>query len=157
MKIHLIAIGTKMPAWVTKGYEEYAHRMPPKCKLLLKELPAEKRNKNSNIDDIQTKEAQKILTAIPANSHVVALDCSGKNWATEKLASRLENWMMSGKDIALLIGGPDGLTPEILSVANEQWSLSNLTFPHPLVRVIVAEQIYRAWTVTENHPYHRAG
>lgn len=157
MRIYLLAVGTKMPKWVSKGYEEYAHRMPSKCKLILKEIAAEKRNKNSNIATIQNKEANKLLNAIPKNAYIVALDGKGTIWSTEKLAVRMESWMMSGQNIALLIGGPDGLTPEILSKVNEHWSLSNLTFPHPLVRIIVAEQLYRAWTVTENHPYHRAG
>ena len=146
-----------MPAWVTKGYDEYAHRMPAKCKLVLNEISAEKRNKNSNIEAIQAKEANKLIKAIPKNARIIALDAQGAIWSTEKLASRMEDWMMSGQDIALLIGGPDGLTPAILHKAHEHWSLSNLTFPHPLVRIIVAEQLYRAWTMTENHPYHRAG
>lgn len=157
MRIYLLAIGTKMPQWVNKGYDEYAHRMPAKCKLILKEIAAEKRNKNSPIEAIQNKEANKLLNAIPKNTRIVALDGKGAIWSTEKLAVRMEHWMMSGQDIALLIGGPDGLTPDILNKANEHWSLSNLTFPHPLVRIIVAEQLYRAWTMTENHPYHRAG
>jgi 23S rRNA (pseudouridine1915-N3)-methyltransferase len=156
MRIYLLAIGTKMPMWVSKGYDEYAHRMPVKCKLILKEIPAEKRNKNSNIEAIQIKEARKLLNAIPKNVRIIALDNQGTIWQTEKLATRLEEWMMSGQDIALLVGGPDGLTAELLSKADEHWSLSNLTFPHPLVRIIVAEQLYRAWTITENHPYHRA-
>lgn len=146
-----------MPAWVTKGFDEYTHRMPEKCKLILKEIPAEKRAKNSNIEGIQNKEAKKLLAAIPNNCRIVALDSKGKIWSTEKLAERMEDWMMSGQDIALLIGGPDGLTPQVLAKVNEHWSLSNLTFPHPLVRIIVAEQLYRAWSITENHPYHRAG
>jgi 23S rRNA (pseudouridine1915-N3)-methyltransferase len=157
MRLYLLAIGTKMPPWVSKGYEEYAHRMPAKCKLILKEIPAEKRNKSSNIEAIQKKEASKLLNAIPKNARIVALNGQGTIWSTEKLAARMEDWMMSGQDIALLIGGPDGLTPDILSKAHEHWSLSNLTFPHPLVRILVAEQLYRAWTITENHPYHRAG
>ncbi|RTZ67214.1 MAG: 23S rRNA (pseudouridine(1915)-N(3))-methyltransferase RlmH [Aquificaceae bacterium] len=157
MRIYLLAVGTKMPAWVSKGYDEYAHRMPTKCKLVLKEIPAEKRSKNSNIENIQEKEAEKLLNAIPNNCRIVALDGKGSIWTTEKLAVRLEDWMMSGQDVALLIGGPDGLTHDVLSKVNEHWSLSNLTFPHPLVRIIVAEQLYRAWSITENHPYHRAG
>jgi len=157
MKIHLLAVGTKMSDWVTKGYKEYEHRLPAKCSLHLKEIPAEKRNKNSNVEAIKNKEAEKLKAAIPANCRVVALDVKGQSWSTEKLATRLQDWMMSGQDIALLVGGPDGLTPELLQLAQEKWSLSSLTFPHPLVRVILAEQLYRAYTITENHPYHRAG
>ena len=156
MRIYLLAIGTKMPLWVNQGYTEYAQRMPSKCKLVLKEIPAEKRSKNSNIKLIQNKEASKLFNAIPKNSLIIALDRQGAIWSTEKLALQMENWMMSGQDIALLIGGPDGLTPQILAKAHQHWSLSKLTFPHPLVRIMVAEQLYRAWTITENHPYHRA-
>jgi len=157
MKIYLLAIGTKMPAWVTQGYNEYASRLPAKCSLHLKEIPAEKRTKNSNIPAIKVKESEKLVASIPSNSRIVALDVKGASWSTEKLATRLQDWMMSGQDVTLLIGGPEGLTPEILTMANERWSLSSLTFPHPLVRVVLAEQIYRAYTITENHPYHRAG
>jgi len=157
MKIHLLAIGTKMPAWVTKGFEEYAHRMPAKCSLHIKEIAAEKRAKNSHVERIKEKEAARLKAAIPPNCRIVALDVKGQAWSTEKLATRLQDWMMGGQDIALLVGGPDGLTHDILSRAQETWSLSNLTFPHPLVRVILAEQLYRAYTITENHPYHRAG
>lgn len=157
MNIHLIAIGTKMPAWVNQGYEEYAQRLPAKCKLTLKEIPAEKRLKNSNIAAIKEKESEKLKIAIPSGCRVVALDVLGKNWSTEKLATRLQDWMMGGQDIAMLIGGPEGLSDSVRSLADEKWSLSALTFPHPLVRVILAEQLYRAFTVTENHPYHRAG
>lgn len=157
MKIHLLAVGTKMPDWVTQGYNEYAHRLPAKCSLHLKEIPAEKRSKNSNIKAVMQKEADKLTAAIPNNCRVVALDVKGQAWSTEKLATRLQNWMMGGQDIALLVGGPDGLADELLALAQEKWSLSKLTFPHPLVRVILAEQLYRAFTITENHPYHRAG
>lgn len=145
-----------MPDWVTKGYQEYAQRMSAKCSLQLIEIPAEKRTKNSHVQSIKQKEAIKLKAAIPSNSRIVALDVKGQSWSTEKLASRMQDWMMGGQDIALLVGGPDGLTQELLDLAQEKWSLSKLTFPHPLVRVILAEQIYRAYTVTENHPYHRA-
>ena len=156
MQILLLAVGTKMPAWVTQAYTDYAQRMPASCHLQLKEISAEKRTKNSNIKAIKEKEAAKLKQEIPKGSRVVALDVTGQSWSTEKLATRLEDWMMGGQDIALLVGGPDGLTHELLSLADEKWSLSQLTFPHPLVRVIVAEQLYRAYSITQNHQYHRA-
>ena len=156
MNIYLIAVGTKMPEWVNQGYQEYAQRLPAKCSLILKEITAEKRMKNSNIDAITNKECEKIKAAIPNNCRIVALDVKGQSWSTEKLATRMEDWMMSGQDVAMIIGGPDGLSRELLQMSQEKWSLSALTFPHPLVRVVLAEQIYRAFTVTENHPYHRA-
>ncbi len=146
-----------MPDWVNTAYQQYAQRMPLKCSLHLIEIPAEKRGKNSNVQAIKKKEAEKLKNALPANCRVVALDIKGQPWSTEKLASRLQDWMMGGQDIALLVGGADGLTHEVLQLAHEKWSLSNLTFPHPLVRVILAEQLYRAYSITENHPYHRAG
>ncbi|PID46619.1 MAG: 23S rRNA (pseudouridine(1915)-N(3))-methyltransferase RlmH [Proteobacteria bacterium] len=157
MQIFLLAVGNKMPAWVKQAYDEYANRMPSHCKLVLKEIPPEKRGKHSKAREIQEKEAEKIRQALPANCRIVALDGLGKIWSTEQLAERLEDWMMQGPDVALIIGGPDGLTREFIQQVDEHWSLSNLTFPHPMVRVIVAEQLYRAWTITENHPYHRAG
>ena len=135
MNIYLIAVGTKMPDWVTLGYQEYAQRLPTKCALLLKEIPAEKRMKNSNIAAITDKECEKIKAAIPNNCRVVALDVKGHSWSTEKLASRMQDWMMGGQDVALIIGGPDGLSHELLQMAQEKC---------------------REFTVTENHPYHRA-
>ena len=145
-----------MPAWVVQGYLAYAQRLPAKCSLQLKEIVAEKRQKNSNLEAIKEKEAAKLKAAIPAGCRVVSLDATGRQWSTEKLATRLQDWMMGGQDIALLVGGPDGLSRDILSLSQEIWSLSKLTFPHPLVRVILAEQLYRAFSITENHPYHRA-
>jgi len=146
-----------MPDWVNKGYAEYANRLNGKVQLQLKEIPAEKRRKNSDIKTLCKKESEKLIKAIPPGCHVVALDVLGNSWSTEKLAGQMENWMMSGHDVALLVGGPEGMTKECIDHADQVWSLSPLTFPHPLVRVLLAEQLYRAWSVTENHPYHRAG
>ncbi len=158
MKLHLLAIGTKMPDWVNRGYAEYACRFRGgKVQLQLKEIAATKRTKNSDIKALCKQESQKLLQHVPGGCHIVALDVRGQSWSTEKLATHMENWMMSGKDIALLVGGPEGMTRECVKQADQVWSLSALTFPHPLVRVILAEQLYRAWTITENHPYHRAG
>jgi 23S rRNA (pseudouridine1915-N3)-methyltransferase len=155
MKIYLIAIGAKMPAWVTQAYQDYAQRMPRECQVILKEIAAEKRTKNSDINKIKMKEAAKLMAAIPPNCHSVALDVQGKQWSTETLADHLNTWMMSGQDIALLVGGPEGLTNDVRRQVRQLWSLSTLTFPHPLVRVVLAEQLYRAWSITANHPYHR--
>ena len=146
-----------MPDWVNRGYNEYANRLTGNIRLHLKEIPAEKRSKNSDTRVICQKESVKLTKAIPDGCHVVALDVLGQAWSTEKLAKQMENWMMSGKDVALLVGGPEGMTRDCVNQADQVWSLSSLTFPHPLVRVILAEQLYRGWTVTENHPYHRAG
>ena len=155
MKINLLAVGQKMPAWVELGYKEYAHRMPAEARLELKEIAPGKRGKNADINRIVQDEGQRIKATIPKNNRIVVLDVKGKAWSTEQLADRLGEWMQSGQDISLLVGGPEGLSEECRSMADEKWSLSALTFPHPLVRVILAEQLYRAWSVLRNHPYHR--
>lgn len=155
MKINLIAVGSKMPAWVDQGYQEYARRMPAECQLVLKEISAQQRGKNAPIKKLLLKEGQQILSAIPKGSGVIALEVTGKRWTTEDLAKQLQGWMAAGRDQSLLIGGPEGLHSDCVTAAEQRWSLSSLTFPHPLVRVIVAEQIYRAWSIINNHPYHR--
>lgn len=156
MRIHLIAVGTRMPAWVEQGYREFSKRLPHECALQLHEIPLGKRSKSQAAERARDAEGQAMLAAIPADCHVVALDVKGRTWSTEDLAAKLQDWMASGRDLALLIGGPDGLSPACLERAGQRWSLSSLTFPHALVRVLVAEQLYRAWTVTTGHPYHRA-
>ncbi len=152
----MIAVGTRMPSWVERGYSEFSKRLPHECTLQLLEVPLGKRSKSQATERARDAEGQSMLAVIPADCHVVALDLKGKAWSTEDLASKLQDWMVSGRDLALLIGGPDGLSPACLERADQRWSLSSLTFPHALVRVLVAEQLYRAWTVTTGHPYHRA-
>ena len=156
MTIHLIAVGTKMPGWVNTGFDEYARRMPPSCSLELVEIPSQFRGKNADVPRLLAQEGQKMLQAVPKGARVIALDPRGKSFTTEKLATKLESWMNGGSDVALLVGGPEGLAPECLEAAQSKWSLSKLTFPHPLVRVVLAESLYRAWSVMTNPPYHRA-
>ena len=144
-----------MPAWVNTGTQEYANRMPSQCQLQIREISAEKRTKNSDLQRIRQTEGEKLLAAIPDGSLVVTLDVRGKAWSTEQLSQQLDAWMMSGRDVALLVGGPEGLSPACLQRAEQSWSLSPLTFPHPLVRIVVAEQLFRAWSILTNHPYHR--
>ena len=156
MKIHLLAVGNKMPAWVESGFQEYARRLPPECSLKLIEIPLSPRGKNVDLKRALAREGERMLKAIPKKARVIALDVRGKSYTSEALAGQLGSWMESGLDIALLVGGPDGLAPACLQAAHQRWSLSPLTLPHPLVRVILAEQIYRAWSQTRNHPYHRA-
>jgi len=156
MRIHVIAVGQKMPGWVEQGYREYAQRLPAETRLELKEIAPGKRGKNADIARIVQDEGQRMQAAIPKNSRIVALDVGGSRWSTEQLAERLDDWMQSGQDVSLLVGGPEGLSDDCRSLAQESWSLSPLTFPHPLVRIILAEQLYRAWSVLRNHPYHRA-
>ena len=155
MKIKLIAVGTKMPAWVETAFNTYAQRLPKDCCLELIEIPVAKRSKNQLADKWKEKEGQLILKAIEPSDWVVALEVNGQNWTTEKLAQQITSWQGRGCNIVLLVGGPDGLSQECLSRAQQKWSLSALTFPHPMVRVILSETIYRAWSVTVNHPYHR--
>ena len=144
-----------MPAWVQAGYEEYAKRMPRNFKLHLVEINAPKRGKNADIARIKRDEGQKMLAAIPAGSTVIALEVNGRTWDTTELSKQMQRWQASGSDIALLVGGPDGLAKECQDRADQQWSLSKLTLPHPLVRILLAEQLYRAQSILNNHPYHR--
>jgi 23S rRNA (pseudouridine1915-N3)-methyltransferase len=155
MKIQLIAIGKNMPAWINDGYDEYIKRLPSEFKISLTEIAAVKRTKSISLDQIQQTEGQKMLAAIPSGSLVIALDEHGQQWNTPELAINLQKWQNNWQKISLLIGGPEGLPPICLQKAQCQWSLSKLTFPHPLVRIIVAEQLYRAWSILAKHPYHR--
>jgi len=157
LRIHLLAVGTKMPTWVVTATEEYLSRMPAHCQVVVRELAAEKRTKSSDLNRICELEGEKLLAAIPAGSLVIALDVLGKSWSTEQLSGQLDQWLASGQDIVLLVGGPEGLSKACLQRADQKWSLSALTFPHPLVRVILAEQLFRAWSILSNHPYHRGG
>lgn len=155
MRLKLIAVGQKMPGWVTEGFHEYSRRLPPEMPLELIEIPLAKRGRNPDIARLVEREGEQMLQAIGDSDWVVALDIPGKSWTTEALAGQLERWQMQGQNLALLVGGPDGLAPGCRARASQSWSLSPLTLPHPLVRVLVAEQLYRAWTITRNHPYHR--
>lgn len=144
-----------MPNWIQAGFEEYQKRLPREYQLNLIEIAAQQRTKNSNIKNIIADEGKQLLAKAPKNNKIIALDISGKQWHTEQLATQLQIWHDESTDISLLVGGPDGLSEECLEVADFKWSLSHLTFPHPLVRVIVAEQLYRAWSIISHHPYHR--
>lgn len=144
-----------MPAWVQEGYAEYAGRLPSECRLSLVEITPGKRTRAVDLDRVREQEGERILAAIPKSCHVIALDVQGKSWDTPTLARQMQGWLQSGLDIALLAGGPEGLSEACLRQSRERWSLSDLTLPHPLVRVLVAEQLYRAWSILQNHPYHR--
>jgi 23S rRNA (pseudouridine1915-N3)-methyltransferase len=144
-----------MPDWVKSGYDEYAKRLPRECRLQLVEIPAGKRGKGANLARAIREEGERMLAALPKEAHVIALDMRGKQWDTPQLAQRLKDWLQDGHDVALLTGGPDGLAESCLKRADHLWSLSKLTLPHPLVRIVVAEQLYRAWSLLKGHPYHR--
>ena len=156
MKVRLIAVGTRMPAWIRDGFDEYARRMPRECSLELVEVPVAERGKNADIARLKRTEADRIIKALPRDALVIAFDEGGESLSTEGWSKALAGWLQQGRDVAWIIGGPDGLAPEVLARADRRWSLSKLTLPHPLVRVLVAEQLYRAWTLVTNHPYHRS-
>ena len=155
MKIQLIAVGNKMPSWVTTAVDDYQSRFPKDMPLELIEIPAGKRTKNADIARILDKEGELMITACGKGNRIVTLDIPGKPYTTSDLAKQLERWKADGRDVSLLIGGPEGLSPTCKAAAEQSWSLSPLTLPHPLVRVIVSESLYRAWSLTANHPYHR--
>ncbi len=155
MLIRLIAVGNKMPTWVTTGYEDYAKRLPAGYALKLVEITPETRLKQADIKRITEKEGEKILATIKSSNLIIALDVQGQTWSTEELATSLQTWHNESRDVDLLVGGPDGLSPACVQKAHLKWSLSRLTLPHPLVRILVAEQLYRAWSILQNHPYHR--
>lgn len=152
MRACLIAVGERMPAWVNAGFAEYAKRLIRDLPLELAEISTKSR------DPARTRaaEGEALLAAIPKGAHAVALDGRGKPWSSEQLAAQLARWRMQGKDLAFLIGGADGLASEVLARADQHWSLGHLTLPHMLVRILVAEQLYRAVSLLGNHPYHRA-
>jgi len=156
MNISLIAIGTRMPEWVNEGYREYVRRLPRECRLKLTEIPLGQRARSKTVERAVAEEGKRMLAEISPGEHVIALDVKGRNWSTEQLAVQFQQWMLAGRGISLLVGGPDGLSAPCLERAQQRWSLSPLTLPHALVRVLLAEQLYRAWTVTVGHPYHRA-
>ena len=154
MRIRLCAVGTRMPAWVTSGYEEYAKRLPREHRLELHEVAAADRRGGQAVDRWRREEAERLRQA-SAGARMVALEVEGRALSTEQLAQRFDDWRMEGGDVALIVGGADGIDPAFSKEASLRWSLSSLTLPHALVRVVVAEQVYRAWTLISGHPYHR--
>jgi 23S rRNA (pseudouridine1915-N3)-methyltransferase len=154
--IRIIAVGTKMPAWVTTAVDDYSSRMPAEFALQWKEIKAEVRSSSGTSTQWMAKEALKITEQIPQPCHRVLLDEKGKDLNTVQLSTRLSMWRDQALPVAILIGGPDGIAPDLKQTAHESIRLSSLTLPHPMVRVLLAEQLYRAWSILANHPYHRA-
>lgn len=155
MRLQLIAVGTRQPSWINEGVEEFTRRMPRECPLGVTEVPAARRSSSAPAARAMETEAGKILKATADSSMVVALHRKGTSWSTRDLANELNRWRLEYNQVAMIIGGPDGLAPDCLKRADLHWSLSRLTLPHGLVRIVVAEQIYRAWTIIQGHPYHR--
>ena len=155
MRIHLIAVGKKMPEWVNSGFSEFSKRMPPELQINLIEVAPSIRNKSTPIDKNIKEEGERIQSTIPSNSMLIVLDEKGKKFSSIDLSNKMESWFPMGQDVSIVIGGADGIDPVIKQQADETWSLSSFTLPHALVRVVVAEQLYRAWSILKGHPYHR--
>lgn len=156
MKARLVSVGERMPAWVAEGFAEYGKRLSRNLPLDLVEIPLGARGKGRDPARAIADEGAAVLATLPKATHVVALDGRGKPWSSEQLADELARWRMGGRDLAILIGGPDGHAPDVLARADQSWSLGPLTLPHMLVRLVVAEQLYRAVSILGGHPYHRA-
>lgn len=155
MRLRLLAVGTRMPAWVAEGFAEYAKRLSGDISLELIEITAGKRSKGADLARLKEQEGEALLAALRPQERVIALDVLGRTLSTDDLADTLKDWQVDGRPAALLVGGPEGLSRAALARADEKWSLSRLTLPHPLVRIVVAEQFYRAWSLLKGHPYHR--
>jgi 23S rRNA (pseudouridine1915-N3)-methyltransferase len=155
LRLSLLTVSNRQPDWVDAGTDEYAKRLRGRCTLEVKAVPLARRTTSTPVERTMADEGERLLAAVPTGAHVVALAETGQPWSTKQLAAKLETWMERGAPVAFLVGGPDGLAPACVARANERWSLSGLTLPHGLVRVIVAEALYRAWSVLEGHPYHR--
>lgn len=155
MKVTIIAVGHRMPDWVKTAWDDYAKRLPNDCAIELKEVKAEPRTTGKTPAQMMAAEAKRIQAAIPARSAVIILDENGRDLSTKKLATMLDDWMANQQDVALIIGGPDGIDADFKNSVSQKIRLSSLTLPHPMVRVLLVEQIYRAWSILNNHPYHR--
>jgi 23S rRNA (pseudouridine1915-N3)-methyltransferase len=155
MQLIVAAVGHKMPAWIEAGFQEYAKRMPPECRLLLKEIKPIERSSGKNAETVMAQERIRIEAALPKGGRVIALDEHGAQMTTVQLSQQLSIWQQQGGDVSFVIGGADGLDAEFKKNADLLLRLSNMTLPHGLVRVILAEQLYRAWSILRNHPYHR--
>lgn len=155
MKLLVVSVGHKMPEWITAGYHEYAKRMPREARIELIEIKPEPRTTGKTVVQIMEAEAQRILAALPPDCLRIVLDEHGSTWTTRQLADNMEQWMSAGRDTAFIIGGADGLHPSVKKNAQQLLALSALTLPHAMVRVLLAEQLYRAHSLLHNHPYHR--
>lgn len=154
MRLTIVAVGARVPDWAQTAYDDYAKRFPPEIKVELKAVKTEPRS-SKTLDTLLLAERLRIEAAIPRGTHIVALDERGSNVTTVVLAERLKAWQLSGDNVAIVIGGPDGLEAGFKKAAHERLRLSDLTLPHAMVRVLLIEQLYRAWSITINHPYHR--
>ncbi len=155
MQLVIAAVGHKMPAWIESGFSEYAKRMPPDCRIVLKEIKPVERSGSKTAETAMALERSKIEAAVPKGARIIALDERGKDLTSVQLSQLLKQWQQDGGDVTFVIGGADGLDPEFKKNADMLIRISSLTLPHGMVRVMLAEQLYRAWSITQNHPYHR--
>ena len=155
MQLIIAAVGHKMPAWIETGFQEYAKRMPPECKLVLKEIKPIDRASNKNAEAVMAQERTRIEAVLPKGGRMVALDERGQDLTTMQMSQLLTQWQQQGGDVTFVIGGADGLDVDLKKNADMLIRISSLTLPHGMVRVLLAEQLYRAWSITQNHPYHR--
>ncbi len=156
MQLVIVAVGSRMPAWVDAAFGDYASRMPPECRIVLREVRPESRTAGKTVDAMMAAEAERIRAALPKRGPRIVLDERGRDATSQAFADALAGWRDSGDDAAFVIGGPDGLARELKDEATSSLRLSSLTLPHGLARVVLAEQLYRAWSIARNHPYHRA-
>jgi 23S rRNA (pseudouridine1915-N3)-methyltransferase len=155
MKLLILAVGHKMPSWITEGFNEYTKRMPREAKIELLEIRPEPRTTGKTVVQIMEAEAQRIRAALPQDVLKIVLDERGQHWSTRQLAQQMQDWLGGGRDVAFIIGGADGLHESIRKEANQLLALSAMVLPHGMVRVLLAEQLYRAHSLLNNHPYHR--
>jgi 23S rRNA (pseudouridine1915-N3)-methyltransferase len=155
MKLLIVAVGHKMPDWIAEGFDEYVKRMPPELRIELREIKPELRSGGRSAQSVMAAEKARIEAALPKQATLVMLDERGRDWTTMQLAEALPRWQEAAQDVVFVIGGADGLDPALKARADTLLRLSSLTLPHGMVRVLLAEQLYRAWTITQNHPYHR--
>jgi 23S rRNA (pseudouridine1915-N3)-methyltransferase len=155
MQLIIAAVGHKMPAWIENGFQEYAKRMPPEARIFLKEIKPIERSGSKTAEIVMALEKEKIEAVIPKNATIIALDEHGKDLTSVALAKQLTAWQQEGRDVVFVIGGADGLDADFKAKADSLIRISSLTLPHGMVRVLLAEQLYRAWSITQNHPYHR--
>ncbi len=155
MQLIIAAVGHKMPAWIETGFQEYAKRMPAECKLVLKEIKPVDRASSNNADSVMAQERTRMEAVLPKGGRMIALDERGQDLTTMQMSQLLTQWQQQGGDVTFVIGGADGLDAELKKNADMLMRISSLTLPHGMVRVLLAEQLYRAWSITQNHPYHR--
>ena len=155
MQLVIAAVGHKMPDWIATGFGEYVKRMPPELRIVLKEIKPVERSGSRTAETVMEQERSRIEAAIPKGSRIIALDEHGRDWTSMQLSQNLLGWQQDGRDVTFVIGGADGLDAGFKSGADQLIRISSMTLPHGMVRVILAEQLYRAWSITQNHPYHR--